>query len=84
MPVSVRLGAAIRTVENSVSVLVVVFSAAEAWILQLKEIIIVLESLFAFTYAFCHLDFFLATIVLNSHIHKSSSAIIVTCIATAL
>lgn len=41
VPVSVRYCTAIRTAKNNFSELIVIFSAAKAWICQLKECIIV-------------------------------------------
>lgn len=84
VPVSVKCFTAIRTIKGNFSVLVVFFSAAKARIFQLEHIIVVRESLFAFPYAFCHFNFFLATIVVNSHIHGRRCTLSITCIATFL
>lgn len=48
VPVSVRMGAATRTVKKYLSVLDCFFLAAMAGILQLKDVIIVADGLFTF------------------------------------
>lgn len=82
MPVSVRDGAAVRTLKCNVPELIVFLTAARAGILQLKGLIIVLDAPFALSYTSCHLDSLPTTIVLNGHVHRGSPAVILTFIAT--
>lgn len=82
VPVSVRQRTAIRAVQGNVSVLIVFFSAAKARIFQLKQIIIVPDSFFTLPYTSCHGNFFLAVVVVHSHVQGRSSAVLVTFIAT--